>query len=70
MPAEPDKATSHFEASTSLNDVHRQGLFGRATWLRLFGEVQFAASLAPRTIEGGEYDSFIAFHDAPQTHDP
>jgi hypothetical protein len=53
-----------------LNDVHREGLFGRATWLRLFGEVQLAASLAPRTIEGGEYDSFIAFHDAPQTHDP
>jgi SAM-dependent methyltransferase len=46
-------------------DVHREGLFPRATWLRLFGEVGLAASLAPRTIEGGEYDSFIAFHDTP-----
>jgi hypothetical protein len=70
MPAEPDKATSYFEASTNWTDVHRQRLFGRATWLRLFGEVRLAASLAPRTIEGGEYDSFIAFHDAPQTRDP
>ena len=52
------------------HDVHREGLFGRATWLRLFGEVRLAASLAPRTIEGGEYDSFIAFHDPPQTRDP
>jgi SAM-dependent methyltransferase len=52
------------------HDVHREGLFGRATWLRLFREVGLIASLAPRTIEGGEYDSFIAFHDPPQTRDP
>ncbi len=48
-----------------VHDVHREGLFPRATWLRLFGEVGLAASLAPRTIEGVEYDSFIAFRDAP-----
>jgi SAM-dependent methyltransferase len=51
----------------AAHDVHREGLFPRATWLRLFGEVGLAASLAPRKIEGGEYDLFIAFHDAPKT---
>jgi SAM-dependent methyltransferase len=48
----------------AAHDVHREGLFPRGTWLRLFREVGLAASLAPRTIEGVEYDSFIAFHDA------
>ena len=47
------------------HDVHREGLFPRATWLRLFGEVGFAVELVPREIEGVEYDSFIAFRDAP-----
>ncbi len=47
------------------HDLHREGLFPRATWLRLFGEVRLTASLAPRTIEGVQYDSFVAFHDAP-----
>ena len=46
------------------NDVHREGLFGRATWLRLFGEVGLAASLEPRKIEGEEYDSFVALRAA------
>src|ERR671911_1475262 len=41
------------------HDVHREGLFPRATWLRLFREVGFTASLAPRTIDGEEYDSFV-----------
>ena len=49
----------------AAHDVHREGLFPRATWRRLFREVGLAASLAPRTIEGVEYDSFIAFRDAP-----
>jgi SAM-dependent methyltransferase len=49
----------------SVHDVHREGLFPRATWLRLFHEVGLAASLAPRTIEGVEYDSFIASREAP-----
>lgn len=48
----------------AAHDVHHEGLFSRATWLRVFGEVGLAASLAPRKIEGGEYDSFVAFHDA------
>ena len=44
----------------SVHDVHREGLFGRATWLRLFGEVGLAASLTPRELEGEAYDSFVA----------
>lgn len=48
----------------AAHDVHREGLFPRATWLRLFGEVGLAASLAPRTIEGEEYDSFVALREA------
>lgn len=49
----------------SAHDAHREGVFARATWLRLFGEVGLAAELAPREIEGEEYDSFVAFHEAP-----
>ena len=49
----------------AVYDAHREGLFPRAAWLRLFGEVGLAAELAPREIEGEEYDSFIAFRDAP-----
>ena len=49
----------------AAHDVHREGLFPRATWLRLFGEVGLAAELVPRETEGVEYDSFIAFRDAP-----
>ncbi|MBA3424325.1 MAG: class I SAM-dependent methyltransferase, partial [Rubrobacter sp.] len=36
------------------HDVHLEGLFSRATWLRLFDEVGLAATLVPRTIEGEE----------------
>lgn len=49
----------------AAHDIHHEGLFPCETWLRLFGEVGLAAQLAPRTIEGSEYDSFVAFHDAP-----
>jgi len=42
------------------HDVHLEGLFSRATWLRLFDEAGLAATLVPRTIEGEEYDSFVA----------
>ena len=45
-----------------VHDVHREGLFPRATWLRLFREVGLDAELAPRIIEGSEYDSFLAVH--------
>ncbi len=48
----------------AAHDVHREGLFPRATWLRLFGEVGLAASRAPRTIEGEEYDAFVALREA------
>jgi SAM-dependent methyltransferase len=43
-----------------VHDVHHEGLFPRSTWLRLFQEVGLAAELAARTIEGREYDSFVA----------
>ena len=49
----------------TIHDVHRCGVFGRAMWIRLFGEVGLSATLAPRTIEGVEYDSFVALHAAP-----
>lgn len=49
----------------SAHDVHREGLFPRGTWLRLFREVGLDASLAPRTIEGQEYDAFIASKVTP-----
>jgi hypothetical protein len=49
----------------AVHDVHREGLLPQVTWLRLFGEVGLGAALAPRTIEGVEYDSCVAFRDAP-----
>jgi hypothetical protein len=49
----------------AAHDVHREGQFPRATWLRLFGEVGLAAERAPRKIEGVEYDSFVAVCNAP-----
>jgi len=51
---------------TSAHDVHREGLFSRATWLQLFREVGLVADLAPRTIEGEEYDAFVAVKEAPR----
>lgn len=47
----------------AIHDVHRCGVFPRATWLRLFREVGLAGTLAPRTIEGREYDSFVAVRE-------
>jgi SAM-dependent methyltransferase len=47
----------------SAHDVHREGLFPRATWLRLFHEVGLTAELSLRSMEGEEYDSFVAFRD-------
>jgi SAM-dependent methyltransferase len=44
------------------HDVHLEGLFSRATWLGLFREVGLVAELVPRTVEGEEYDSFVAVH--------
>jgi SAM-dependent methyltransferase len=49
------------EGSVSVvHDIHREGLFPRATWLRLFRDVGLVAEIVPRTIEGEEYDSFVA----------
>jgi SAM-dependent methyltransferase len=44
----------------SVHDVHRCGLFPRATWLRLFDEAGLDARIEPRTLEGVQYDTFIA----------
>ncbi len=52
------------ESVRAALDVHREGLFPRSTWLRVFGEVGLAASLSPRMFEGVEYDSFVAERDA------
>lgn len=49
----------------AAHDVHREGLFPRAAWLRLFHEVGLVAELVVRRIEGVEYDTFIALRDAP-----
>ena len=74
LPPEPGETTFtvHYafmlrEADGSVrlvHDVHREGLFPRATWLRLFREVGLDAELAPRTIEGREYDAFVALRAA------
>ena len=47
-----------------VHDVHREGLFPRTTWLRLFREVGLVAEIVPRIIEGKEYDSFVAVRAA------
>ncbi len=49
----------------TVHDVHSCGVFGRATWLRLFAEVGLSATLAPRTIEGIVYDSFVGLRAVP-----
>ena len=43
-----------------VHDIHREGLFPRATWLRLFRDAGLVAEIVPRTIEGEKYDSFVA----------
>lgn len=47
----------------ALHDVHTCGVFGREVWLGLCEEIGLTARLAPRTIDGQEYDSFIAIRD-------
>ncbi|MFL5345765.1 MAG: class I SAM-dependent methyltransferase [Hyalangium sp.] len=44
----------------SVHDTHHCGLHSRATWLRLFQEVGLEARLEPRTLEGTQYDTFVA----------
>jgi SAM-dependent methyltransferase len=45
---------------SSVHDTHHNGVFPRATWLRLFQEVGLDARLEPRTLEGEVYDTFVA----------
>jgi hypothetical protein len=47
-------------AVRSVHDVHREGVFPRATWLRLLGESGLDPRLATRTIDGEDYDTFVA----------
>lgn len=44
----------------SVLDTHHNGVFPRATWLRLFHEVGLDARLEPRILEGTPYDTFVA----------
>lgn len=70
LPLEPGStaASEHFAlllkerdgSVRCVHDAHTFGVFSRATWLRLFDEVGLEARLAPRTIEGNEYDTFVA----------
>jgi SAM-dependent methyltransferase len=42
------------------HDVHRCGVFPRATWLRLSDEVGLDPRFEPRTLGGEEYDTLLA----------
>lgn len=44
----------------SVHDEHRNGLFPRATWLRLFNEVGLDARMETRMLDGTAYDTFVA----------
>lgn len=48
----------------SVHDVHRSGLFSRATWLRLFREAGLPARIETRICEGVGYDTFVAVREA------
>lgn len=77
LPARPGETTyeSHFsfllhepgEPVRAVHDVHRHGVFPRATWLRLFEEAGLAARIEPRTFDGVDYDTFVAVRVAPAT---
>jgi len=70
LPLEPGStvSTEHFAlllrerdgSVRCVHDVHHFGVFSRATWLRLFDEVGLDARIESRTIEGTQYDTFIA----------
>jgi SAM-dependent methyltransferase len=44
----------------SVHDMHVNGLFPRATWLRLLHEVGLDGRLDTRVIDGVDYDIFVA----------
>ena len=48
----------------SVHDVHREGVFPRATWLRLLLDSGLEPRLAARTIDGEVYDTFVALKRA------
>jgi SAM-dependent methyltransferase len=70
LPLEPGStvSTEHFAlllrerdgSVRAVHDVHHFGVFSRAAWLRLFDEVGLDARLESRTIEGTQYDTFVA----------
>jgi SAM-dependent methyltransferase len=70
LPLEPGSTVSevHFSlllrerdgSVRAVHDVHHYGVFSRATWLRLFDKVGLDARIDSRTIEGTQYDTFVA----------
>jgi SAM-dependent methyltransferase len=70
LPLEPGSTVStvHFSlllrerdgSVRAVHDVHHYGVFSRATWLRLFDEVGLDARIESRTIDGTQYDTFVA----------
>jgi SAM-dependent methyltransferase len=44
----------------SVHDVHREGLFPRATWMRLLDAAGLRGRLDTRVVEGLPYDVFVA----------
>jgi SAM-dependent methyltransferase len=44
----------------AVHDVHHEGVFPRATWLTLLGEVGLDGRLDARHIPEGDYDTFVA----------
>jgi SAM-dependent methyltransferase len=70
LPLEPGStvSTEHFAlllrerdgSVRCVHDTHHFGVFSRATWLRLFDEVGLDARIESRTIEGTQYDTFVA----------
>jgi SAM-dependent methyltransferase len=49
----------------SVHDVHREGVFPRATWLRLLAEAGLGPRLETRVIEGEAHDAFVAVRPVP-----
>jgi hypothetical protein len=42
------------------HDLHREGLFPRATWLRLLAEAGLEPRLETKRMDGSAYDAFVA----------
>jgi len=48
----------------SVHDVHEEGLFPRATWLRLLSDAGLEPRLSSRVIDGIAYDTLVAVRTA------